>query len=710
MEKDLIQRFVDNIRHQTVAFPRLRESNYERVATSFQALSWAQSAEDMSSLRLALERPWRMALVETWRLSRNQIGKLVGALGDCESILVNSVLVSLAQDVLEDNDPALALCAAPQRRRTRLEDSRVSDVRVDDKDFVNFLRLLNIADFSGVGGSPAADLEPAIKRSELPSLFTASLRCVKGHAEKFLIADVSPGRFGSHSHVADFRAAKERTRALVASIESAFEVEVVELICRRVELLQVLCEEFSRTFVSVVIAFAHIEARWLIFHHPSTMGKILGREILSLRKDLCEDSRGLNSQVRSAGLLLAALDVSKDYKLLQDLKGLSSLLASGVPALGTVFNAEMLHREIRKQGYDSVHDANLVHTAPRPERSCYAHPPPQARVNGHFSAPLSGSLDIGGSVEDWVAAIDNSWASRPVREAIVAINASTLMIWTWRLLPGLRKSGHHLADWNIPLVHQRFLSQCTLAGANQFLREAEGEHQYLKNIRWRIKLEEEIDLICNGDDDHNMKEFTDWVRGWRCPRAAVKVTCGCSASFMVGKDPLKGLLTHLKSAHSNSGRRAKYEQDRQIKSIQTYQGAGGQSVSIGRTTGGQMRGEVSSRIEGASTHSGKRGALGKSRPKRNKVDWNSRAKSSSDADSRKGCRSAGGSEAGGDCPERARAHGRSRKRGEADGGPKVDEDPIRGTLCEAPRKRRHGPDPGWSLPTYNIPRKVFHQM
>ena len=588
MELDPYQKFVANIRKLIVLFPRLRETNYGRVVSSFEDLDWGPDLEGIDHLRRAFEKPWRAALIETWLLGWEQISKLVTVLKDSDSDLVGGMIVSVTEDCLQATDPGTALRINPGRKRHRLEGAKIGDIRSDDQHFINFLRLLNMADLSGLGDAVVdgngADpgLKEMVLKSMLPNLLRASLQVARDHAEKFLLLDDSAERFGCHSHIEDFGEAKAKVRGLLSCLPAILGEDPVDLICGRAERLRNVIEVLSEVFVTTVIAFSHVEARWMLYCHPTSMGRVHGREVLSLREELLQGRTGwdLRQQVRAAGLLVAELSPYKDGKILQDLKGLAGFVASQVPAIGSFFNAELLHRLIRRQEYGVYDDGNLDASAPRPEASSYyAHPPPQARVNGHQAAPLAGDLELGQSLGELATFIDGVWSGRPARDAVTLINAATLAVWTWRVLPGIRKAEHRLQDWNIPLVHQRFLTQGTLPGAVRYQSEAAGDDKFLKDTRWRVEVEAEVDRLRMARDDINLGVFTDWLRGWRCPHASIHAKCGCGVELTIGKNPVKALLHHLKAFHSQQGRRARAENEERSRHLKTYQSSLGQPTT-----------------------------------------------------------------------------------------------------------------------------------
>ena len=541
-------------------------------------MDWAPDVDSILQLRQEIAQPWREAITEKWKLGHRQARALARALNRSSSSLVNSVLTSLTDDILESMDRSEG--GGPThsgRPRHPMEKARIRDIKVSGPDLDNWLRLRNCIDISKIRVPNQVDLEEQVKNTQLASLLKQSLNMAKGHAELFLQVDDTSGTMGGDTHQEAFEGAKARAKELIVHLTEALERDMVELACKDPEALKSLQELLNGTFISVTLAFTYIEARWTIFFHPTAMGKAHGRTIMEMREELEQDRRTMSARMRAAGNLLASLHPTTRWGPLQDLRELAYMVASKVPALGSFTGADTIHRQLQKEEYHTTQIPNLEQSAPTKHKTLeqsaprtegtsatyYAYPPDHARVNGAIDAPLACPMDKTQPLRALARIIDGHWAMRPAQGALTTINAATLLTDTLRTLPGIRMSNRK-RDWNIPQIHERFLQQSTLAGADDYLAEAAGEPEKLKASRWRYDMLETIRSLRGNKKDRNIGPFIRLLERWKPGGLAKQVECGCGKIFNMGKDPAHSFLTHLKEHHT------KQPADGQTKTTRSY--------------------------------------------------------------------------------------------------------------------------------------------
>ena len=557
-----LRNFIDNIGIQVELYPKFRDDYGERIADSFAELDWTPGKEGIKKLRQELEGPWKKAILVEWGLDHEKIKVLREALNRSKSKLVNGTMIGLTDELLEDMAPEEEY--DPHRhKRDRMEDARISSIRDDGQEQVNWLRLRNCMDMTPIRVPGQGDLRIQVKNTQLSSLLRLSLHAAKKHSGLFITADDSPKTMGTDTHLEAFATAKSKAGELLTQVEEALEGDMVELICDYPERLEGIHETLIHAFVTAVLAFATIEARWATFHHPSAMGKIHGHGVLEMIEELRQDERLPNTQLRAAGALIATLQPSEKWGPLQDLRELAYLVASEAPALGSPMGAETLQKQLRCSAYTAIadkEDEDLDETAPRPANrhlTYYAKPPSYARVNGNLDAPLAGPLDKRQPLKELTEEIRKNWATRPVKEAIVTINALTLYVETLRTLSELRKRQKRKkkasADKYIPQIHQRFLQQSTLANADDYIVTAADEVAYIRENAWKHYIREKVEEIEMGDHGIDLDVFVRWLDGYEPSGTTQWVTCGCGIEFKAGRNPTSGTIGHLEAIHDERG-------------------------------------------------------------------------------------------------------------------------------------------------------------
>ena len=552
-----IRNFVDNIGLQVALFPKIRDEYCDKIAKSFADLDWIANPEDIKKLRHELAQPWREAIIKNWQLEYRQTKKLRKALSRTSSNLVNSVLTGLTDDVLESIELGSTGRPTPTgNNKHRMELASISNISVDATGLNNWLRLRNCVNISSIRLPNQTDLEDRVKSTQLSSLLKHSLQMAKEHSEQFLQVDDTTNTMGASTHHEVFETARTTANELIPRLDEALKGNMVELACRDPETLSLLQELLNRTFLSVTLAFTYIEARWTIFYHPSAMGKAHGKTIMEMRKELEQDGRPMSTRIRAAGNLLASLHPTQKWGPLQDLRELAYLVASKVPALGSFTGANTIHRQLNAQRYhpnpNPDPDLDMGLAAPRTEENnatYYAYPPAEAGINGTKDAPFACPLDKSQPLEELAKVIDAHWATRPAQGALVTINAATLLADTLRALPGIRTSTK-VRDWNIPQIHQRFLQQSTLIGADDYLAEAAHEPQRLKATRWKGKVMEKVQSLRENRMDFNIGPFIRLMEGCEPSNIAQPMRCECGKTFNMGRDPHKSFLTHLNEHHT----------------------------------------------------------------------------------------------------------------------------------------------------------------
>lgn len=551
--------FLENIKIQVALYPMVRDEYCEKIAKSFAVLDWHPTADGINNLRKELEKPWRKAILTDWELSHETLKVLRTALNESGSSLVSGTMTVLTDNLLDDINEEEPV--DNQRKRELLDEARIDSIQDNSREHVNWLRLRNSMDISQIRVPGQADLRSQVKNTQLSSLLRHGLLAAKRHAELFILVDDAPGKMGSDTHLEAFETAKTTARELIDQLRDALTEDMVELICDQTERLEELRETLIRAFITTVLAFATVEARWAVFYHPSAMGKCHGHAVMEMIEELRNDDRLLNTQLRAAGALIAALKPSERWGLLQDLRELAYLVASEVPALGSHVGAETLHRQIRSSTYKGAgqEDEELEVSAPRTStlNTYFARPPTYAKVNGDLMAPLAGPLGKNEPLKELKESIGKNWSTRPVREALVTHNATTLLVETLRTLPDLRMSNSKQkkrgnTEKNIPAIHQRFLQQSTLTNADDYLVAAEDEVTYIRENHWKHDVLEKVEEIRHKKKGRDLDIFVRWLKNYEHEGHSELVTCWCKDRFRPGRNPTGGVIAHLNRRHNRA--------------------------------------------------------------------------------------------------------------------------------------------------------------
>lgn len=565
-----LKNFVDNVGIQVALRLKVRDDYCKDIAKSFTDLDWGPDVDGINRLRQELEKPWRKAILVDWQLNHETLKKLRTALNNSTSNLVSGIMTELTDDLLEDINPEEEHACKP-RKRELMDGARINSIRDDSQEQVNWLRLRNCIDITGIRVPEQSDLRTQVKTTQLGSLLRLSLLAAKKHSQLFLAIDDSPTTMGTNTHLEAFETAKDRAGELLTQLEDALREDMVELVCDQPEKLEGIHETLIHAFITSVLAFATVEARWAVFHHPTTMGRAHGHTVMELIEELRQDDRLLNTQLRAAGALIATLQPSNQWGLLQDLKELAYMVAAEVPALGSHVGAETLHRQIRSSEYKGQatgnitspdqEDEDLEVSAPRTttrNTTYFAHPPAYTKVNGKREAPLAGPLDKHQPLKELTEIINRNWSTRPVREAIVTINAATLLVETLRTLPDLRKKSKGKkkrgnTDKNIPAIHQRFLQQSTLVNADDYLFASADEVAHIRENHWKQEVMEKVEEIRTNKRGKDLDSFVKWLESYNPAGYSKEERCKCGREFTAGKDPTIGVLTHLNTQHNTAG-------------------------------------------------------------------------------------------------------------------------------------------------------------
>ena len=544
--------WIDALREeQAMVGPELPEESFQGLADGMaQAFQGTCATGEIEELRTGFIQPWRNALTQGWKLQRREIKSLREILKNSKSRLVAHLLAKITDDIqkeMREEQPFQEPTGPGPVKNLKPIAMRDSIV------YGNFARHLKEINLGALTHSETGDPRISMKRTSLGELLKYCLLAINGHVDA-MISWRDKQRGAREFHQEDMDTMAEGAIDLKALSENALKCDMIELICGSGQDLEEIRTAISAMVVATAITFGHREGRHMLCFHPTSHGKCWGMNVLDMRARLKHQTNEPQDRLRLAGQLVAALGISSKKNQLRNWEGMTNWVANDTPALmshytkGVMDNLLLRERSGREPMYDH-----------------YVYPPSAAKVNGVMPAPLAGLMDHRLPTDQLTEAVRQSWAETPGREAILTINAATLLMVALNILPSIRENEDKETNFMVPAAHKRFLETSVFPGAADYLDAANRAKDHeIKDDRWLASLNDSIEKTeAAGDAGEGIREFQAWAIEWAKTPGTGVASCGACegahpdrpgiAQFNVGKVPYKSMKAHMKDCHTTTG-------------------------------------------------------------------------------------------------------------------------------------------------------------